>query len=90
MLIDWLYLNAISTYTCIGSFYCYHLQRSKLPIWNIYNGIIFPSLNPAKIFQFISRWTESTKSSALGPDHMRSDYYIKSSYVPVTVGILNL
>ena len=22
---------------------------------NIYNGIIFPSLNPAKIFQFISR-----------------------------------
>ena len=35
----------------------------------IYNGNIFPSLNPAKIFQFISRWTESTKSSALGPNH---------------------
>ena len=42
-------------------------------IINIYNGIIFPSLNPAKIFQFISRWTESPKSSALGPNHMRSD-----------------
>ena len=35
----------------------------------IYNGNIFPSLNPAKIFQFISRWTESTKSSAVGPNH---------------------
>ena len=40
---------------------------------NIYNDIIFPSLNPAKIFQFNSRWTESTKSSAVGPNHMRSD-----------------
>ena len=27
----------------------------------IYNGIIFPSLSPAKIFQFNSRWTESIK-----------------------------
>ena len=36
---------------------------------NIYNGNIFPSLNPAKIFQFISQWTESTKSSAVGPNH---------------------
>ena len=36
---------------------------------NIYNGNIFPSLNPAKNFQFISRWTESTKSSAVGPNH---------------------
>ena len=36
---------------------------------NIYNGNIFPSLNPAKIFQFISRWTESTKSSAVGPNY---------------------
>ena len=36
---------------------------------NIYNGNIFPSLNPAKIFQFISRWIESTKSSAVGPNH---------------------
>ena len=36
---------------------------------NINNGNIFPSLNPAKIFQFISRWTESTKSSAVGPNH---------------------
>ena len=36
---------------------------------NIYNGNIFPSLNPAKIFQFIYRWTESTKSSAVGPNH---------------------
>ena len=36
---------------------------------NIYNGNIFPSLNPAKIFQFISRWTEPTKSSAVGPNH---------------------
>ena len=36
---------------------------------NIYNGNIFPSLNPAKLFQFISRWTESTKSSAVGPNH---------------------
>ena len=36
---------------------------------NIYNGNIFPSLNPAKIFQFISRWTESRKSSAVGPNH---------------------
>ena len=35
----------------------------------IYNGNIFPSLNPAKIFQFISRWTESTKSSTVGPNH---------------------
>ena len=42
----------------------------KPPIFgNIYNGNIFPSLNPAKIFQFISRWTESTKSSAVGPNH---------------------
>ena len=39
----------------------------------IYNGNIFPSLNPAKIVQFISRWTESTKSPAVGPNHMRSD-----------------
>ena len=38
---------------------------------NIYNGIIFPSLNPDKIFQFNSRWIESTKSSAVGPNHMR-------------------
>ena len=44
---------------------CYHSH-----IWiNIYNGNIFPSLNPAKIFQVISRWTESTKSSAVGPNH---------------------
>ena len=35
----------------------------------IYNGNIFPSLNPANFFQFISRWTESTKSSAVGPNH---------------------
>ena len=35
----------------------------------IYNGNIFPSLNPAKNFQFISRWTESTKSSAVRPNH---------------------
>ena len=35
----------------------------------IYNGNICPSLNPAKIFQFISRWIESTKSSAVGPNH---------------------
>ena len=34
----------------------------------IYNGNICPSLNPAKIFQFISRWIESTKSSAVGPN----------------------
>ena len=40
----------------------------KVP-YSIYNGKIFPSLNPAKIFQFISRWTESTKSSAVGPNH---------------------
>ena len=26
-------------------------------------------MNPAKNFQFISRWTESTKSSAVGPNH---------------------
>ena len=26
-------------------------------------------MNPAKIFQFISRWTESTKSSAVVPNH---------------------
>ena len=39
----------------------------------IYNGIIFPSLNPAKIFQFNSQWTDSTNSSAVGPNHMRSD-----------------
>ena len=45
----------------------------------IYNGIIFPSLNPAKIFQFNSWWTESTKSSAVGPNHMRSNWYIKWS-----------
>ena len=43
---------------------------AKLKLFiNIYNGNIFPSLNPAKIFQFISRWTESTKSSAVGPNH---------------------
>ena len=28
---------------------------------------------PAKIFQFNSRWTGSTKSSAVGQNHMRSD-----------------
>ena len=39
----------------------------------IYNGNIFPSLNPANIFQFISLWTESTKSPAFGPNHMRSN-----------------
>ena len=39
----------------------------------IYNSIIFPSLNPAKNFQFISRWTESTKSSAVDPNHKLSD-----------------
>ena len=39
----------------------------------IYNGIIFPSLNPAKIFQFNSRWTESTKSSAVVPNNTRRD-----------------
>ena len=38
-------------------------------IVNIYNGNIFPSLNPAKIFQFISQWIESTKSSAIRPNH---------------------
>ena len=38
-------------------------------LYYIYNGNIFPSLNPAKIFQFISRWIESTKSSAAGPNH---------------------
>ena len=35
----------------------------------IYNGIIFPSLNPAKNVPFNSQWTESTKSSAVGPNH---------------------
>ena len=35
----------------------------------IYNGNIFPSLNPTIFFQFISRWIESTKSSAVGPNH---------------------
>ena len=38
-------------------------------VCNIYNDNIFLSLNPAKIFQFISQWTESTKSSAVGPNH---------------------
>ena len=45
------------------------LYKSPLLLLNIYNGNIFPSLNPAKNFQFISRWTESTKSSAVGPNH---------------------
>ena len=47
----------------------------RKPVWNtnIYTGNIFPSLNPAKIFQFISRWIESTKSSAVGPNHTLSD-----------------
>ena len=49
--------------------WCIHLIRSLCIFPNIYNGNIFPSLNPAKIFQFISRWTESTKSSAVGPNH---------------------
>ena len=44
-----------------------HVER--LTINNIYNGNIFPSLNPAKIFQFISRWIESTKSSVVWPNH---------------------
>ena len=46
-----------------------HCSTTILSKHNIYNGNIFPSLNPAKIFQFISRWTESTKSSAVGPNH---------------------
>ena len=33
-------------------------------IFNIYNGNIFPSLNPAKIVQFISRWTVNKKSGS--------------------------
>ena len=48
------------------SFKMCHKFKTRL---NIYNGNIFPSLNPAKIFQFIYRWTESTKSSAAGPNH---------------------
>ena len=44
-------------------------MRKLWTLANIYNGNIFPSLNPAKIFQFISRWTESTKSSAVGSNH---------------------
>ena len=33
----------------------YHLVIYYSTFVNIYNGIIFPSLNPAKIFRFISR-----------------------------------
>ena len=57
------------------SFYlCVYLNVNHVTskLWshrNIYNGNIFPSLNPAKIFQFISRWTESTKSPAVGPNN---------------------
>ena len=53
--------------------FCWKGRKNVVTITYIYNGIIFPSLNPAKIFQFISQWTESTKSSAVGPNHMRSD-----------------
>ena len=35
-----------------GKWNVYHFQFKYIYI-NIYNGIIFPSLNPAKIFQFI-------------------------------------
>ena len=45
------------------------IMQSVCSLHYIYNGNIFPSLNPAKNFQFISRWTESTKSSAVGPNH---------------------
>ena len=48
---------------------CYDWLSVVASLDNIYNGNIFPSLNPAKIFQFICRWTESTKSSAVGPNH---------------------
>ena len=64
-------LNTCSIF--IASYAIIRAKSSEVSIFNIYNGIIFPSLNPAKIFQFISRWTESTKSSAVGPNHMRSD-----------------
>ena len=55
--------------SCTGHIFefCYYIFGTIIPY--IYNGNIFPSLNPAKIFQFISRWTESTKSSAVGPNH---------------------
>ena len=55
--------DTVGAYTSCSS--CYHHSTFGY----IYNGNIFPSLNPAKIFQFISRWTESTKSSAVGPNH---------------------
>ena len=54
---------------CFCSFHLNQREASLNTFFNIYNGNIFPSLNPAKIFQFISRWTESTKSSAVGPNH---------------------
>ena len=60
---------------------------------NIYNGIIFPSLHPARILQFISRWTESTKRLAIGPNHMRRlQWLIHQMKLSArhTVGILNL
>ena len=38
---------------------------------NIYNGIIFFSLNSAKNFSV--QFPELTKSSAVGPNHMRSN-----------------
>ena len=58
---------------CFQGTRCFHCPLNLYSLHFIYNGIIFPSLNPAKIFQFISRWTESTKSSAVGPNHLRSD-----------------
>ena len=52
------------------------IHNTRRLLCNIYNGIIFPSLNPAKNFQFIFQWTESTKRSAVEPNHMHSDWYI--------------
>ena len=63
---------SISYFELLNVTYCFCQLWSKYVAYlfrNIYNGNIFPSLNPAKIFQFISRWTESTKSSAVGPNH---------------------
>ena len=39
---------------------------------NIYNGIIFPSLNPAKRTPIISPWTESTWSVCVLPRKTRA------------------
>ena len=59
----------------------YHKVFSYKVFFNIYNGIIFPSLSPAKKILFTFRWTQWTKSSAVWPNHLRSNFKNTSNEV---------